>query len=44
MYSEFMFRRNMKLTLPTTTPLPVFFSLKKSRQRWQLGAMPRKDS
>jgi hypothetical protein len=31
MYSDFMFRRNMKPTLPTTMPLPVFFSSKKWR-------------
>jgi hypothetical protein len=31
MYSDFMFRHNMKLTLPMTTPFPVFFSSKKWR-------------
>jgi hypothetical protein len=29
MYSDFMFRRNMKLTLLTTPAFPVFFSSKK---------------
>jgi hypothetical protein len=38
MYSDFMFRRNMK---PTTTPLPIFCSLKKWRHKWKCGAMPR---
>jgi hypothetical protein len=41
MYSDFMLRCNMKLTLLTTTPFPVFFSSKKWRQRWKCGAMPR---
>jgi hypothetical protein len=41
MYYDFMFRRNMKLTLPTTRPLPVFFSSKKCHHRWKWGTMPR---
>jgi hypothetical protein len=28
MYSDFMFRRNMKSTVPMTTPLLVFFNSK----------------
>jgi hypothetical protein len=41
MYSDFMFRHNMKPTLPTTTPLHIFFSSKKWRHRWKWGVMPR---
>jgi hypothetical protein len=35
MYADFMFRRNMNPSLPTTAPLPVFFSSKKWHYRWK---------
>jgi hypothetical protein len=41
MYSDFMLWSTMKLMLPTTAALPVFFSSKKWHHKWKCGAMPR---